>query len=119
MNPDPPLVQVALPLPIDEPLTYLWPESAPSPPAVGLRVLVPLGKRRVTGYVVETNSLRSASTAAPGKSYTFKPVFSVLDDEPLFGSKELPARRGLRLFMVEMSGLEPPTPTLRTWCSPS
>lgn len=89
MNPDPPNVQVALPLPIDEPLTYLWPESAPLPPAVGLRVLVPLGKRRVTGYVVEANSLPSASTAESRKSYTFKSVLSVLDDQPLFGSKEL------------------------------
>jgi len=89
MNPDRPLVQVALPLPIDEPLTYLWPESALSPPAVGLRVLVPLGKRRVTGYVVEANSSPPAPTGESRKTYAFKSVFSVLDDEPLFGPREL------------------------------
>ena len=69
MSPDPPHVQIALPLPIDEPLTYRWPESAPMPPAVGLRVLVPLGKRRVTGYVVEVNSQPSEPTAE-SVSYT-------------------------------------------------
>ncbi len=85
----PPDVQVCLPLPIDEPLTYLWPSSLLSPPAVGLRVLVPLGKRRVTGYVVGTKPVPVRSGADSPKSYPLKPVVSVLDDEPLFGDREL------------------------------
>ncbi len=89
MNGDPSHVQVALPIPITEPLTYLWPESIPFPPAVGLRVLVPLGKRRVTGYVVHAGPGSPASAAAPPRSYAFKPIHSVLDEEPLFGPREL------------------------------
>lgn len=89
MHTDPPHVQVALPLPIDETLDYLWPPALPSSPAIGLRVLVPLGKRRVTGYVVEAGSRPSPSTSRAGKRYTVKPILSVLDDEPLFGPREL------------------------------
>jgi primosomal protein N' (replication factor Y) len=85
----PPTVQVALSLPIDEPLTYLWPSSGLSPPGIGLRVLVPLGKRRVTGYVVGTKPVPVHSDAGSRERYLLKPVLSVLDDEPLFGDKEL------------------------------
>ena len=50
-------------------------------------------------------------------------------DEPLFPLKPLllfssrrkktPLLRTALKIMVEMKGLEPSTPTLRTWCSPS
>jgi len=89
MNTYPLNVRVAVPLPIEEPLTYLWPESTPSSPAIGWRVLVPLGNRRVTGYVVQGNPTPSRSVAGKQESYAFKSILSVLDDEPLFGSKEL------------------------------
>ena len=42
-----------------------------------MRVLVQLGPRRVTGYVVQTTA-----SAPPGVK--IKPVLDVLDDEPLF-----------------------------------
>jgi primosomal protein N' (replication factor Y) len=89
MNANPPKVRVAVPLPIEEPLTYLWPESAPSSPAIGWRVLVPLGNRRVTGYVVQGNPTPSSAVAEKKQNYAFKSILSVLDDEPLFGAKEL------------------------------
>jgi primosomal protein N' (replication factor Y) len=104
MKRDLPHVQVALPLPIDEPLSYLWPEAATAPPAVGLRVLVPLGKRRVTGYVVEAEGLPSEASAAYGKRYAFKSVLSILDDEPLFGSRELRFYRWIARYYLSSVG---------------
>ena len=42
---------VAVPAPLREPLTYAVPEALGSRLEVGMRVLVPLGRRRVTGVV--------------------------------------------------------------------
>ncbi len=43
---------VAVPAPLQEPLTYAVPEALDGRLEVGMRVLVPLGRRRVTGVVV-------------------------------------------------------------------
>jgi len=49
-----PLVRVAVPIPKDEGYVYAFPEG--ETPVPGLRVLVPLGRRRVWGTVLETVS---------------------------------------------------------------
>ena len=91
MRASPPLpVQVALPLPLDHPLTYIWPQTLQEKPCIGLRVLVPLGKRQVAGYVVAENPKEDFSQRGKrGKSFAYKEVLAVLDEEPLFGRKEL------------------------------
>ncbi|GBC83837.1 Primosomal protein N' [bacterium HR11] len=61
-----------------ENLTYLWPEAAGVEPQVGLRVVVPLRNRRVTGYVVDP---QATPLDRPGVRY--KPVDLVLDPQPL------------------------------------
>lgn len=43
---------VVLPLPMDQPYTYAVPAALASRAAVGMRVLVPLGGRKETGYIV-------------------------------------------------------------------
>jgi primosomal protein N' (replication factor Y) (superfamily II helicase) len=55
------LVQIAVPVPQLDALTYSVPDEFPDP-ALGARVLVPLGKRVLTGIVVST----PASLLAPG-----------------------------------------------------
>src|SRR5262245_45540351 len=47
------LIQVAVPVPQIDSLTYSVPDEFPAP-AVGVRVLVPVGKRVLTGIVVST-----------------------------------------------------------------
>ena len=81
-------VQVSVPLPLDQPLTYLWPESCPVKPAIGYRVLVPLGRRKVAGYLVET-APDATTESDPQRDLTYKEVLEVLDDEPLFGRRQL------------------------------
>jgi primosomal protein N' (replication factor Y) len=49
------LIQVAVPVPQIAPLTYSVPDEFPDP-LVGVRVLVPVGKRVLTGIVVSTMS---------------------------------------------------------------
>ena len=81
-------VQVSVPLPLDQPLTYLWPENCPVKPAVGYRVLVPLGRRRVAGYLVEI-AADEETRQHPAKDLACREVLEVLDEEPLFGKRQL------------------------------
>jgi primosomal protein N' (replication factor Y) (superfamily II helicase) len=67
-------VRVAVPVPTLDLLTYLVPAGGDAP-AVGARVVVPVGSRFVTGIVVE----QIASTGASGTDKAIKPVKQVLD----------------------------------------
>jgi primosomal protein N' (replication factor Y) len=68
------MIAVAVPVPFLDLLTYRVPESLPIPP-VGARVRVPLGRRTVTGTVVEHDAI------PPGDA-EIKDVVEVLDAEP-------------------------------------
>jgi primosomal protein N' (replication factor Y) len=66
-------IAVGVPVPGLGPLTYTVPEGMPDP-AVGARVLVPLGKRTVTGIVLASD-LRSPTS-------DLRPLIDVLDADP-------------------------------------
>ncbi len=70
-----PFALVAVPAPMLEPLTYAVPGSLRERLAVGMRVLVPLGRRRVTGVVV---GFERATRLAGVKE-----IAQALDDEVL------------------------------------
>jgi primosomal protein N' (replication factor Y) len=73
-------IEVAVPLPVDRTFHYSVPESLRSSILPGVRVLVPFGRRKVTGYVL-------GSASAPAGE--LKDVIEVLDAEPLFTTREL------------------------------
>lgn len=66
--------RVAIPSPLKEPLTYRVPTDFQRVLEVGMRVLVPLGKRRVTGVVV--------SFARQSSLEKIKEILEVLDQRP-------------------------------------
>ena len=68
---------VAVDAAIKQPLTYMVPTDLKDSVEVGRRVIVPLGKRKVTGYVVAITS----ECDLPEKS--LKPIISLLDEGPL------------------------------------
>jgi len=68
-------VDVALPLPLMQAMTYGVPASWPEVPR-GSRVEAPFGKRRVMGVVVQTDS-------KPKEGVSVKNLTAVLDEEPL------------------------------------
>ncbi len=70
-------VNVALPIPAPRLFTYTL-DGVDETEVVGRRVLVPFGKRQLTGVVVEVVSQPSLDPAA------IKPVEEVLDDRPVF-----------------------------------
>jgi primosomal protein N' (replication factor Y) len=71
-------VEVALPLPFRRTFTYRLPESMHHI-AEGSRVLVPFGKRTLTGYAAGTHS----DLASDLSEETVKDVIELIDDEPL------------------------------------
>ncbi len=69
-------IEVAVALPVHGTYTYKVPPTMVAQATVGMRVLVPFGRRRVTGYVI-----------APGQGpveFEAKAISEVLDMEPLF-----------------------------------
>ena len=72
------LVSVAVPVPFLDILTYQVPDGVPPPPR-GARVVVPLGKRVVTGIVVNPTAVLEDGQTPADK---IKHVLEILDDEP-------------------------------------
>ncbi|MBT3260524.1 MAG: primosomal protein N', partial [Deltaproteobacteria bacterium] len=69
-------LDVAVAAPVKETFLYAVPESLKSLVRIGSRVRVPLGRRRVTGYVVKTVLTK------PG--HDLKEIEDLLDPNPLF-----------------------------------
>jgi primosomal protein N' (replication factor Y) len=82
-------VAVAAPVPIT--LTYGQPLGLGPGETVrlGMRVLVSLGRRKVTGYVVEQND----EQAAQKNGFEVKPILELLDPEPVFPQVLIPLYR--------------------------
>jgi primosomal protein N' (replication factor Y) (superfamily II helicase) len=74
----PRLVQVAVPVPNLDLLTYAVPDSLHTPP-IGARVVVPLGTRIVTGIVVENQNARPRTPNPEPNDDAIKPIREVLD----------------------------------------
>ena len=73
--------EVALPLPIDQTYTYIIPDEMVADIQIGVRVLVPFGPRKLTGYVVDFNKISFIKD--------IKPIEDILDEEPIFSSEQI------------------------------
>ncbi|MBI5887393.1 MAG: primosomal protein N' [Deltaproteobacteria bacterium] len=73
--------QIAVELPVEGSFSYAIPAALKAEARLGMRVLVPFGKRVITGYV-------TAITDEPGVK-NVKEIMDVLDPEPLFDEKRL------------------------------
>ena len=82
MKSDTGYIEVAVAVPVFQTFTYSTPETLADLVSIGKRVLVPFGRRRITGYVL-----------GPGKDFDqteVKSVLDVLDEQPLFPSAMVP-----------------------------
>ncbi len=75
-------VEVALPVPVRKNFTYRMPARMAGLVKIGSRVLVPFGKRTLTGYAVNFPSELKPSLEFDPSS--IKDVIELIDDEPLF-----------------------------------
>jgi len=91
------LVEVALPLKVQHTFTYEVPPGMRGPAVAGVRALVPLGDRRITGYIV------GSATSAPDAS--LKAIHDLLDPEPLLDSHMLELTRWAADYYLTSWGL--------------
>ena len=75
------LVDVAVPLPLNTTFTYSVPPQFADSLRIGMRVLVPFGRRLITGYCI--------GFPAEAPLQKIKEIVDVLDAEPLFDEADL------------------------------
>ena len=85
-------LEVAIALPVSNTYSYGVPEILAGLTTEGKRVLVPFGKRRVTGYVL--------GPAQNSGSLEIKSILDLLDDEPLFSSEMIPFFRWIAAYYL-------------------
>jgi len=96
MNISQPLIEVALPLPLDRTFHYLVPPSLAGQVQPGIRVLVPFGSRKLTGYVL---SFTESSDAL-----RLKEIIDILDEDPLWTGNELEFFRWVSSYYLHPLG---------------
>ncbi len=74
-------IEVAVTLPVNQTFVYAIPDAFRADACPGMRVLLPFGRRRVTGYI-----LGGKTESGP---YKTKDVLDVLDDHPLFPESDI------------------------------
>lgn len=89
------IVEVAIPLPLEGSFHYLVPARLRELAVAGKRVLVPFGRRKVTGYLLGD---------AEAFSGDLKEVLEVLDEEPLFTAAELGFYRWIGSYYLHPLG---------------
>jgi primosomal protein N' (replication factor Y) len=82
MEPETEYIEVAVALPVYRTFTYFAPEPFMGHLAPGQRVLVPFGRRRVTGYIFGRS--RQLGNKA------LKPLLEILDEQPIFPPAMVP-----------------------------
>jgi primosomal protein N' (replication factor Y) (superfamily II helicase) len=81
---------VSLPVPLDQPFTYLLPETLRHRVRVGCRVLVPFGARKLTGVVLRTHDDPPSAAA--------REVYKLLDEEPALDEELLKLGRWIAAY---------------------
>ena len=75
-------IEVAVALPVYKTFTYSVPEDLLPFISIGKRILIPFGRRRVTGYIL--------GTSPEITSGEIKHILDVLDEQPLFPQSMIP-----------------------------
>ncbi|MCU0561353.1 MAG: primosomal protein N' [Desulfobacterales bacterium] len=78
-------VEVAVAMPVHATFTYRVPRELGPAVSAGMRVLVPFGHRRATGYVL--------GPAPADERQQIKPILSVMDSRPIFPAEMIPLFR--------------------------
>jgi len=81
--------EVVFALPVDQSYTYSVPDDLAQRLEVGVRVLAPLGRRCLTGYVIRIRHRR------PPGGFELKALQEILDEDPVFSSGFLKFTRKL------------------------
>ncbi len=91
-----PYIEVAVALPVHGSYLYRAPDHFDGIIRPGMRVLVPFGRRRVTGYMLSRKS--------DNKGYQIKLILDLLDEEPLFPADIIPFLKWISDYYVHPLG---------------
>ncbi len=89
-------IEVAVALPVSGTFTYAVNQPQAALVAAGQRVLVPFGRRRVTGYVL--------GEAAADQQLKIKPILDLLDEVPFFPPTMIPFFRWIADYYLHPIG---------------
>ncbi|MCP4672429.1 MAG: primosomal protein N' [Desulfobacula sp.] len=89
-------INIAITLPIMKSYTYEIPEHLKNSCLPGMRVLIPFGRRRVTGYIL--------SGQKECKGFKAKKIIDILDDHPLFPESEIAFFKWLSNYYIHPLG---------------
>lgn len=87
---------VALNIPSNKIFSYSVPDELAQDVCIGKRILVPFGKRRMTGYVVALNETKERDDV--------KDIIEILDQEPLFSESDLTFYRWMSDYYMHPLG---------------
>jgi primosomal protein N' (replication factor Y) len=79
------LVDIALPVPLDRVFTYLVPPELSAAVELGRRVIVPFGRKKLSGVIV--------GFPASAPPYALRPLTDVIDSRPTFSDEMLKLTR--------------------------
>ena len=91
-------VTVAVNIPSEKTFSYSVPEALQQEISIGKRVLVPFGKRRFTGYIINVSHLAYYEDV--------KEIIEILDSEPLFNEEDLKFYRWASQYYIYPLGKE-------------
>jgi len=80
-------VEVALPVNVNQTFTYRLPDGATA--SVGVRVVVPFGKKLLTGYIVALHEELPPDLS----EISIKPIVQLVDEQPLLSEEMLKLTR--------------------------
>ena len=95
-------VEVALPVPLRRTFTYKFSNRLGAKLQVGARVVVPFGKRMLTGYVLDVSETLSPDSDVEGEK--IKNVSEVLDEAPIITSEIIQLARWTADYYLSFIG---------------
>ena len=84
--------EVLLNLPYEASYSYMIPDELEADAVFGVRVSVPFGRRKMTGFIV------AVTEARPDGDYALKAIERVIDKAPVFNEILLDIARWMRTF---------------------
>ena len=91
--------EVLLAVPVGESWTYSVPDAQVSAIAFGKRVIVPFGKRKMTGYVI------LVSDQKPEGEYEIRSIDRIVDKEPVFTPEQLRIAKWMHKMYFTATGI--------------
>ncbi len=82
-------LHVAVPRPFQDLFTYKCPPELIDQACAGKRVIAPFGRQKITGYIIDTSAELSDNKTKQVFEGDIKPVYSILDPEPLINETML------------------------------